>query len=134
MTTNQTVPHRGMIGHLVAMPEHATTLRAFRQLAGGTAELVCTSTTTTVSVVAAGPLSPGVTYEFWIVGHTSQGDGPESNHVTYTVPGGPQKADLDAIGDIIKDSFPPFQDLDTFGVWGTDYLRLLCKVRVNPRV
>ncbi len=32
------------------------------------------------------PLTPGVTYEFWIVGHNSQGDGPESNHVTHAVP------------------------------------------------
>ena len=70
-------------------PDHATTLRAFRQPAGGTAELAGTSTTTTVSVVAAGPLTPGVTYEFWIVGHNSQGDGPESNHVTHAVPVGP---------------------------------------------
>ena len=35
------------------------------------------------------PLTPGVTYEFWIVGHNSQGDGPESNHVTHAVPVGP---------------------------------------------
>ena len=71
---------------VAAMPDHATTLRAFRQPAGGSAELAGTSTTTTVSVVAAGPLTPGVTYEFWIVGHNSQGDGPESNHVTHAVP------------------------------------------------
>jgi len=67
-----------------ALPAHATSLRAFRKPLGGTAELAGTSTTTTVSVLAAGPLTPGVTYEFWLVGHNSQGDGPESNHVTHT--------------------------------------------------
>jgi len=74
---------------VAALPDHATTLRAFRQPAGGTAQLAGTSTTTTVSVVAAGPLTPGVTYDFWLVGHNSQGDGPESNHVTHAVPVGP---------------------------------------------
>jgi len=72
-----------------ALPAHATSLRAFRQPLGGTAELAGTSTTTTVSVLAAGPLSPGVTYEFWLVGHNFQGDGAESNHVTHAVPVGP---------------------------------------------
>ena len=65
-----------------ALPEHGTTMRAYRRAAGGTAELAGTSNTTTVSVVALGPLTPGVTYEFWLTGHNSQGDGPESNHVT----------------------------------------------------
>ena len=77
---------------VATMPEHATSLRAFRKPAGGPAELAGTSLTTTVSVVAAGPLTPGVTYEFWLVGHNSQGDGPESNHVLHSVsvgPGGP---------------------------------------------
>ncbi len=74
---------------VAAMPDHAPSLRAFRQPAGGTAQLAGTSTTTTVSVVAAGPLTPGVTYDFWLVGHNSQGDGPESNHVTHAVPVGP---------------------------------------------
>ena len=72
-----------------ALPAHATSLRAFRKPAGGTAELAGTSTTTTVSVLAAGPLTPGVTYEFWLVGHNFRGDGPESNHVTHAVPVGP---------------------------------------------
>ena len=60
--------------------------KAFHQPAGDTAELAGTSRTTTVSVVDAGPLTPGVTYELWLVGHNSQGDGPESNHVTFTAP------------------------------------------------
>lgn len=67
-----------------AMPEGATSLRAYRKAAGGEAELAGTSTGTTVSVVGVGPLTPGVTYELWVAGHNSQGDGPESNHVTHT--------------------------------------------------
>ena len=68
---------------LPALPDHATTLRAIRQPAGGVAEVCGTSTTTTVSVTDLSPLTPGVTYEFWLVGHNSQGDGPESNHMTH---------------------------------------------------
>ena len=49
----------------------------------GTAEPAGTSGTTTVSLTDLGPLTPGVTYEFWLVGHNSRGDGPESDHVTY---------------------------------------------------
>ena len=67
-----------------AMPEGATSLRAYRKPAGGVAELAGTSTGTTVSVVGLGPLTPGVTYELWVAGHNSQGDGPESNHVSHT--------------------------------------------------
>jgi len=67
-----------------AMPEGATTLRAYRKAAGGEAELAGTSTGTTVSVVGVGPLTPGVTSELWVAGHNSQGDGPESNHVSHT--------------------------------------------------
>ncbi|MDA1054689.1 MAG: fibronectin type III domain-containing protein [Planctomycetota bacterium] len=66
-----------------AMPDHATTLRAYRRVAGGTAELAGSSPTTTVSVVELGPLTSGVTYEFWLVGRNSRGDGPESNHITH---------------------------------------------------
>ena len=66
-----------------ALPDHATTLRAFRRPAGGTAELAGTSATTTVSLTELGPLTTGVTYEFWLVGHNSQGVGPQSNHVSH---------------------------------------------------
>ena len=66
-----------------ALPDHATTLRAFRRPAGGTAELASTSGTTTVSLTDLGPLTTGVTYEFWLVGHNSQGNGPQSNHVSH---------------------------------------------------
>ena len=72
-----------------ALPARATSLRAFRKPLGGTAELAGTSATTTVSVLATGPLTPGVTYEFWLVGHNFRGDGPESNHVSHAVPAGP---------------------------------------------
>ncbi len=70
------------------MPQHATTIRAFRQPAGGTAQLAGTSTTnhSRRAGIAAGPLTPGVTYEFWIVGVNAEGEGPESNHVTHAVP------------------------------------------------
>ncbi len=68
---------------LLALPDHATSLKAFRRAAGGQAELAGDSTTTTVSVVGTGPLTSGVTYEFWLVGHNAQGDGPESDHVTH---------------------------------------------------
>ena len=67
-----------------AMPSGATTLRAYRKPAGGVAELAGTSTGTTVSVVGVGPLTVGVTYELWVAGHNSDGDGPESNHVSHT--------------------------------------------------
>jgi hypothetical protein len=62
-----------------------------RQAAGGTPELAGTGDpgSLTVSVVQFSPLNPGVTYDFWIVGHNSQDDGPESNHVTHTVPDTP---------------------------------------------
>ena len=67
-----------------AMPAHATSIRAFRKPAGGVAELAGTSSDTTVSVVALGPFTAGVTYELWVVDHNFRGDGPESNHVSQT--------------------------------------------------
>ncbi len=67
-----------------AMPEHGTSIAAYRQPAGGTAVLAGTSLTTTVAVDDIGPLTPGITYQFWVTGHNSRGYGPESNHVTAT--------------------------------------------------
>ena len=67
-----------------AMPSGATSLRAYRKPAGGVPELAGTSTSTTVSVVGVGPLTVGVTYELWVAGHNSDGDGPGSNHVSHT--------------------------------------------------
>ncbi len=66
------------------LPTHATSLRAFRKPAGGEAELAGISTGTTVSVTAYAPLTPGVSYEVWIAGHNSRGDGAVSNRVTFT--------------------------------------------------
>lgn len=66
-----------------ALIAHATFYRAFRQPAGGQPELAGESDTTTVSVVQFSPLTPGVTYEFWLVGVNSRGEGPESNHITH---------------------------------------------------
>lgn len=66
------------------VPEHATSLRAFRKAAGGQPELAGTDMGTTVSVAGVGPLTPGVTYELWLVGHDFRGNGPESNHVSHT--------------------------------------------------
>lgn len=69
---------------IAALPEHTTELRAYRQPAGGTPEEAGTSPTTSVTVVEPSPLTPGVTYEFWLVGVNAHGEGPESNHVTHT--------------------------------------------------
>ena len=73
------------------MPDVATSLHAFRKVLGGQPELagVGGPGNLTVSVVGIGPLTPGASYEFWLVGHNARGDGPESNHVTHTVPVGP---------------------------------------------
>ena len=69
---------------IAALPPNATSIRAFRKPAGGDAEPAGVSTGTTVSVVAFAPLTPGVSYEVWVVGRNSRGDGPESNKVTFT--------------------------------------------------
>ena len=69
---------------VAALPANATSIRAFRKPAGGDAEQAGVSTTTTVSVTAFAPLTPGVSYEVWLVGKNSRGDGPESNKVTFT--------------------------------------------------
>ncbi|HEV2805148.1 MAG TPA: fibronectin type III domain-containing protein [Chthoniobacterales bacterium] len=42
------------------------------------------STTTTVSVAAFSPLTPGASYQFWVVGVNSRGEGPASNKITFT--------------------------------------------------
>lgn len=67
-----------------AMPAHATSLRAYRQPAGGSASLAGVSASATVSVVGIAPLTPGVTYEVWAVGKNSRGEGPASNKITFT--------------------------------------------------
>ena len=69
---------------VAALPSHATSLRAYRQAAGGPVELAGVSSNGTVSVSAFSALLPGVTYTFWLAGHNSEGDGPISNKVTFT--------------------------------------------------
>jgi hypothetical protein len=71
---------------VASMPEHTTTLRAYRQPAGGAPEVAGSSPTTSVSVVQFSPLTAGVTYQFWLVGVNAQGEGPQSNHVTHAEP------------------------------------------------
>lgn len=67
-----------------ALPEHATSLRGWRQAVGGEPEIGGVSTGTTVSVVSISPLTPGATYDVWVTGHNSRGDGPESNKTRFT--------------------------------------------------
>jgi hypothetical protein len=71
-------------------PDRSAFIRAIRQAIGGAPEPCGVSNTTTVSVVQSSPLTPGTTYEFWVVGVNDAGDeGPESEHVTHTEPVGP---------------------------------------------
>ncbi len=72
-----------------AMPPNTNFLRAYLQAAGGEPEPAGVSTGTSVSVIQNGALTPGVTYEFWLVGVNDQGEGPPSNRVTHVVPVGP---------------------------------------------
>ena len=67
-----------------AMPNHATFLRCYRQPAGGPETVAGVSNTTTVSAVGFVPLTPGVTYDAWVVGANSRGEGPASNRITFT--------------------------------------------------
>ena len=69
---------------VAALPEHATSVRAFRQVLGGPVVLAGTSPTGTVSYVAASPLTPGASYTVWLTGHNSEGDGPQSQVFTFT--------------------------------------------------
>lgn len=69
------------------LPEHATSIRAYRQLtAGGDPELAGTSATTTVSVIEAGPLEGDQEYNVWVVGNNAAGEGPPSNAITFIAP------------------------------------------------
>ena len=67
-----------------ALPLHATSLRGWRQALGDKPELGGVSTGTTVSVVSFAPLTPGATYDVWVTGHNSRGDGPASNKTRFT--------------------------------------------------
>lgn len=66
-----------------AMPDHTSFLRSKRQPAGGPETDAGVSNDTTVSVVDFTPLTPGVSYQVWVVGVNSRGEGPASNKVTF---------------------------------------------------
>ena len=66
------------------MPAHTSFLRSKRRPAGGPVTDAGVSNTPTVSVVGIAPLTPGVSYQVWVVGVNSRGEGPESNKITFT--------------------------------------------------
>ena len=63
------------------MPSGLARTRVFT--ASMPSELAGTSIGTSVSLEGVSPLTSGVSYTAWVVGHNSVGDGPESNHVTF---------------------------------------------------
>ena len=69
---------------VAALPEHATSLVAWRQAAGGEPESAGISQTTSLSVSDVSPLTPGVVYTVWVTGRNSRGDGLASNMITFT--------------------------------------------------
>ena len=71
---------------VAALPEHATSLVAWRQAAGGEPEAVGISDTTSVSISDVSPVTSGVTYQLWVTGRNSRGDGLPSNKVNWTAP------------------------------------------------
>ena len=66
------------------LPAHATSIKGWRQPAGGAAEVAGVSVGVTVSVADFSPAVPGVTYQAWVTGHNSRGDGPAGNKITFT--------------------------------------------------
>lgn len=66
------------------LPAHATSIKGWRQPAGGAAEVAGVSVGVTVSIGDFSPPVPGVTYQVWVTGHNSRGDGPAGNKVTFT--------------------------------------------------
>jgi hypothetical protein len=68
---------------IAVMPDHGTSIRAYRQAAGGPVELAGFSGTTTVSVVDISPVTPGVPYQAWVAARNSRGDGPISNKISF---------------------------------------------------
>ena len=71
---------------LDAMPAHATFLVAFRQALGGQPEEAGVSTSTTVAASQFSPFVPGATYDLWVVGRNSRGDGVASAKIRWTAP------------------------------------------------
>jgi hypothetical protein len=71
---------------VAALPDHATRLVAWRKIAGGTPEPSGMSDTESVDAAETAPFVPGSTYELWVTGRNSAGDGPASNKITWTAP------------------------------------------------
>ena len=71
---------------LAAMPGHATFVVAFRQALGGQPEECGVSTTETVAASQFSPFVPGATYDLWVVGRNSRGDGVASAKIRWTAP------------------------------------------------
>src|SRR5437660_6186991 len=65
-------------------PSHASFIRADRQVTGSTAEAAGVSANITVPVVDFSPLTPGATYQLWVVSANSRGEGPASNKLSFT--------------------------------------------------
>ena len=68
-----------------ALPANCSSMRAYRQKPGGPRELAGVSLTPVVSLIMAGPLEPGVTYETWLAGVLENREGPESPRVPVLV-------------------------------------------------
>lgn len=66
------------------LPAHATSIQGWRQPAGGPAEVAGVAVGVTVSIGDFSPPVPGVTYQVWVTGHNSRGDGPAGNKITFT--------------------------------------------------
>ena len=71
---------------VVALPEHARRIRAWRKIAGGEWEPSGVSDTTTVDAAETSPFIPGGVYELAVSGYNSAGDGPRSASVSWTAP------------------------------------------------
>ena len=71
---------------LLILPLHTTYLVAWRQPLGGQAEEAGVSTTATVGASQFTPFTPGATYDLWVTGRNSRGDGDASAKIRWTAP------------------------------------------------
>ena len=71
---------------VTALPAHATFLVAWRQALGGQPEEAGISDTESVLASQFSPFMPGATYDLWVAGRNSRGDGEASNKVRWTAP------------------------------------------------
>jgi hypothetical protein len=69
---------------IATLPDHATSLVAWRQSGEAAPVVGGISNTPQVSVSDLDPLQPGVTYRFWVTGRNSRGDGPPGNTIDHT--------------------------------------------------